>query len=103
MKDFNFLSLIINEHLNWKTDTDKEVYNSIPKTIRILNRLKYFLPIQIKLTLYNFYPILIIVYLYGGMKMKESLNYKKKLRIINISKYNAHTEPIFKIFKLLKV
>ncbi len=32
------------------------------------------------------------------------LNYKKKaIRIINISKYNAHTEPIFKKLELLKV
>ncbi len=49
VKDFNFLGLIINEHLNWKTDTDK-VSNTISKTIGILNRLKYFLPIKIKLT-----------------------------------------------------
>ncbi len=52
VKDFDFLGLIVNEHLNWKMLTDK-VSNSISKTIGILNRLKHFLPIQIKLSLYN--------------------------------------------------
>ena len=28
---------------------------------------------------------------------------KRAIRLINLSKYNAHTEPIFKQFKLLKV
>jgi hypothetical protein len=50
--DFNFLGLMINEHLNWKTHTEK-VSNSISKTIGILNRLKHFLPLNIKITLYN--------------------------------------------------
>ena len=28
---------------------------------------------------------------------------KKSIRIIGLKKYNAHTEPLFKSFKLLKV
>ncbi len=36
--------------------------------------------------------------------MRESPSYRKKvIRIINIRKYNAHTEPLFKELKLLKV
>ncbi len=103
VKDFNFLGLMVNEHLNWKTDTDK-VSNSISKTIATLNRLKHFLLIKIKLTLYNSLIISHINYCLPiwGMKMKESLNYKKAIRIINISLYNAHNEPIFKKLKLHK-
>ncbi len=52
VKDFNFLGLVLNEHLTWKTHRNK-VSNSISKTIGILNRLKHCLPIKIKLTLYN--------------------------------------------------
>ncbi len=52
VKDFSFLGLIINEHLNWNAHTEK-VSNSISKTIGILNRLKHSLPPNIKTTLYN--------------------------------------------------
>ncbi len=43
---------MINEHLNEETDIEK-VANNIFKTIGILNRLKYLLPLNIKITLYN--------------------------------------------------
>ena len=35
--------------------------------------------------------------------MKEFENYKKAVRILSASKYNAHTEPLFKNLKLLKI
>ncbi len=40
IKDFNFLGLVINEHLYWTSYTEK-VANKISKTIGILNRLIY--------------------------------------------------------------
>ncbi len=51
-KDFNFLRLIINEHLSWKSHADK-IANSISKTTGIMNRLKHLLLQKIKITLYN--------------------------------------------------
>ncbi len=45
--DFNFLCLMINENLNWKMYIEK-VANSISKTISILNRLKHYVPLNIK-------------------------------------------------------
>ncbi len=47
VKDFNFLGLVVNENLNWKSHTEK-VSNSMSKTIGILNRLKYFVPLENK-------------------------------------------------------
>ncbi len=47
VKDFNFLGLVLNEHLTWKTHTNK-VSNSISKTIGILNRLKDFFQLKLK-------------------------------------------------------
>ncbi len=41
-KDFNFLRLIINENLSWKSHADK-IANSISKTTCIMNRLKHLL------------------------------------------------------------
>ncbi len=43
--DFNFLGLTINEHLNWKIHTDK-LSNKISKTMGVLNKLKYFVPLN---------------------------------------------------------
>ena len=81
MYDFNFLGLTLNENINWKNHIEKIAIKS-SKIIGILNKLIYFLPTQIKvLTKIN----------------------KRAIRLINLSKYNAHTEPIFQQFKLLKV
>ncbi len=105
VKDFNFLGLVLNKNLTWKTHTNK-VSNSISKTIGILNRLKHFLPIQIKLTLYNSLILSHINYcllIWGYENESVTKLQKKAVRIITLSKYNAHTEPIFKKLKLLKV
>ncbi len=42
-------------------------------------------------------------YLSGATHMKDYSNYKRVIRIISISKYNAHTEPIFKQLELIKL
>ena len=50
-KSFNLLGVVIDEHLNWKSHTDK-IANKISKNIGILNRLKHYLPMQTLRTLY---------------------------------------------------
>jgi hypothetical protein len=68
--------------------------------------MKNFLPSNVLLTLYN---SLFLPYLnYGMLCWRSKINslvklQKKVVRIISCSKYNAHTEPIFKTVKLLKV
>ena len=43
-------------------------------------------------------------YFYGGIHVTEYLDCRKKvLRIITLSKYNAHTDPLFKSLDLLKL
>ena len=49
---FNFLGLIMDEHLNWKSHVDI-FSNKCSKTIGVLNKLKYVLPLTVKLILYN--------------------------------------------------
>ncbi len=51
VKDFNFLELIINENLSWKSHADK-IANSISKTTGVMNSRKRLLPQIIKITLY---------------------------------------------------
>ena len=38
-----------------------------------------------------------------GYNADRIYNLQKSIRIIELKKYNAHTEPLFKSFKLLKV
>ncbi len=40
VQDFNFLGLIINENLNWKSHCDK-IANNISKAVGVINRLKH--------------------------------------------------------------
>ncbi len=49
--EFNFLGLILDEHLTWKYHVNK-ISNKISQCMGILNRLKHFLPIQTKVLIY---------------------------------------------------
>ena len=105
VQNFNFLGVILNENLSWKPHTDK-VANCISKTIGILNALKHFLPETPKLILYN--SLILSHFNYGILTWGYEFDrltklQKKSIRIITLSKYNAHTEPLFKRLKLLKL
>ena len=52
VNNFNFLGIILNEHLNWKTHTD-HIANKLCRTNGVINRLKHVLPLSVKLMLYN--------------------------------------------------
>jgi hypothetical protein len=103
--EFNFLGLMINENLNWKSHINK-ISNKISRSIGILNKLKYFLPFNAKFFIYN---SLILSHLnFGilawGYQCDRIVKLQKRaIRILSLSKYNAHTEPIFKALKLLKI
>ena len=49
---FDFLDITIDKHLTWKSHVDK-ISNKISKTIGILNRLKFYLPLNAKLAIYD--------------------------------------------------
>ncbi len=105
VQDFNFLGLTLNDNLNWKSHINN-ISNTISKSLGILNKLKHFLHLNIKILLYNF---LILSHLnFGilalGYKCEKLTKLQKRvIRIIYLSKYNAHIEPIFKELKLLKL
>ena len=46
VKQFDFLGTTLDEHMTWKNHTEK-MSNTISRTIDILNRLKYVLPLNI--------------------------------------------------------
>ncbi len=72
----------------------------------ILNELKHFLPLKIKILIYN--SLILSNLNFGilacGYKCDRITRLQKKvIRIISLAKYNAHRERIFKELKLLKV
>ncbi len=97
VKEFIFLGLTLNEHLNWKGHIDK-IANKISRSMGILNKLKYVLPLSAKLHIYNSLILshLNFCILAWGYKCDRIVQLQKNIsRILSLSKYNAHTEPIF--------
>ena len=105
VSEFNFLGLTLDECLNWKPHVQK-ISNKISRIIGVLCRLKNYLPKHILRTIYNslILPHLQYAVLTWGFKMgRVELLQKRAVRVITSSKYNAHTEPLFKQLNLLKV
>ncbi len=96
--EFNFLGLTLDKHLTWKCHTNQRT-NKISQGMGILNRLKHFLPIQTKILIYN---SLVLSHLNFGTllcayKYEKVFKLQKKIvRIVSLSKYNAHTDVLLK-------
>ena len=102
---FNFLGVTIDEHLSWKQHVCK-LANKLSRSIGVMNKLKRFLPSHIMLTLYNTMILPHLQYsilCWGHCATRISKLQKKAVRIISHSKYNAHTNPLFKTLHLLKL
>ena len=102
---FCFLGIIIDENLSWKNHVDM-VTNKLSKITGILNRLKYIYPQNILLTLYN--SLFASHINYGSLVWGTNVNriskvQKRVIRNITHSHFIAHTEPLLKDLKLLKV
>ena len=80
-----------------------KISNNCSKTIGVLNRLKYVLPLDIKVLLYNTLILSHINYcimIWGYQRSIRKKGYaNNNLKYI----YNSHTEPLFKNPKLLKI
>ena len=103
--NFDFLGIFLNEHMTWTSHINK-ISNKISKYIGILNKLKHYLPSYILRTLYNSLILPHINYgilVWGFDVSRINKLQKRSIRIINNQKYNAHTEPLFKLCNLLKV
>ena len=102
---FNFLGVMLDENLSFDPHI-QHVSNKLSRSIGTLNRLKRFLPQYILLLLYNslILPHLQYAILCWGFKTSRLFKLQKRaMRTISCSKYNAHTDPIFKKLKILKI
>jgi len=105
VRTFTFLGLKVNETLTWK-DHIEDVANKISKTIGILSRLKKSLPIKILKMIYSALILPRLHYCnlaWGYNPGRIEVLQRKAVRIITSSKYNAHTDPIFKKLNTLKL
>ena len=105
IEHFTYLGLTIRHDLNWTHHVNK-ISNKISKNIGILNRLRHVFPQNILKLLYNSLVMPHINYCilaWGNTSSRITKLQKRAIRIINGSKYNAHTEPLFKTNNLLKV
>ena len=101
--EFNFLGLTIDEHLSWKPHIQK-ISNKIARTLGIMCRLKNFLPTHVLRILYNSMILPNLQYSilsWGFTPGRLDILQKRAVRIISNSKYNSHTDPIFKKMNLL--
>ncbi len=97
VSDFKFLGITINEHLSWKSHIDK-FSDKISKTMDVLNKLKHFVPLNARVMIYNSLMLSHLNYciLAWGYRCERITKLQKCIiRILSISKYNAHTEPKF--------
>ena len=104
VQDFNFLGLTIDETLSWKDHVQK-ISTKISRVIGVLNRLKKFLPSSILILLYNSLILPHLQYcslIWGFRPGRVAKLQKRAVRLLTNSKYNAHTEPLFKKLNLLK-
>ena len=102
---FNFLGLTIDENVNWHAHTLK-IANRISRTLGIMNRIKNFVPAHVLPIIYNslILPHLQYSILAWGFYADRLFKLQKRaMRIITNSKYNAHTEPLFKKLNLLQL
>jgi hypothetical protein len=102
---FNFLGLMMNCNLTWKTHINT-VCKKISKINGILTRLKHTLPLSALTKIYNALVLPHINYCILTWDHKTGileLTQKKVLRTIVNGGYRSHTEPICKELNILKI
>ena len=104
--EFNFLGVTFDQHMTWASHIHK-VSCKLSRNAGIISKLKYTLPCY---TLKTLYDSLIQSHLHYGLLAWGAGNtdrvlkiQKKVIRTISNSKYNSHTEPIFKALCILKL
>ena len=105
VSSFNFLGLNLDEHMSWNSHINK-VSNRISRSLGVMNRIKRFLPTYALKLMYNslILPHLQYSILTWGYKADRLIKLQKRaVRIVTCSKYNSHTDPLFRKLNILKL
>ena len=104
-----YLGILIDCNLGWKFHIDS-ICKKIKKSIGMLSKLRYFVPLKILVNLYYalIYPFLtygLIVWgnTYSTTLQPLSIMQKKAMWIMTFSKYDDHSSPLFKKLKIIKL
>ena len=110
VREVVFLGVILDEHISWKPHIS-HIASKISKSIGIIQfRSSFYLSKRALPTLYYSlvlpciqYCILVSGSTYSSKLNRIALLQKRIVRIINKEKFDAHTDPIFKELKILKL
>ena len=109
VKEIVFLGVILDEELSWKSHISN-VACKISKSIGIMLRASFYLTKRSLLTLYYsiVYPYIqycniVWASTYPNNLRRINILQKRAIRVINKSKFDAHTDPLFKNCCILKV
>ena len=103
VNNFNFLGIIIDQHINWREHIDK-ISAKISRSIGVIRRLMKFVPSDTLKILYNSMVLPHLQYgilLWGKTPGKLQKIQKKAIRTICKAPFLGHTDPLFKSMKLL--
>ena len=108
VSQFNFLGLILQSNMSWSMHTE-HISLKVSKAIGIIYRLKDVYPLLVLQTLYN--TLILPYYNYCILSWGATISngnrlhllQKNVVRLISNSNYIAHTEPIYKNQRLLKL
>ena len=103
--NFNFLGLHLNTRLTWHTHVS-EISKKISRAVGIIKKMQWIFPTEILLAIYNALVLPHINYCilsWGADSNTIFILQKKAVRAIVSAGYNAHTEPFFKLYNLLKI
>ena len=103
--EFNFLGITLDECMTWNRHINR-IACKMSCTIGTLKRLKRLLPFSVLKMLYNSLILPYINYgilVWGTNTQRIEKLQKTAVRIISNSKYNAHSEPLFKKLALLNI
>ena len=104
VSEFNFLGVMLDECFTWNAHVNK-ISNKISKIIGIMNKQKRTLPTRILKLMYDSFILPHINYCIScwGFNMKRITKLQKRaIRVVGKSKYNSHTDPLFKNLNILK-
>ena len=104
-----YLGVLIDEQLNWKQHIN-QLNTKMSKSSGILYNIRYLVPKSTLVPLYNSFIQSHVLYglLNWGCANNTTLesvkiNLRKAVKVIDFASYTAHSEPIFKRFKLLNL
>ncbi len=100
---FNFLGLTVDSRMTWKNHTTN-ISNTCSRTIGVLNRIKHFIPLLVRILLYNtlILPHFNYCITAWGYQCDRIIKLQTN-RIMWISTYYAHAELLLKNLRILKI